>query len=242
MMTAHGIYPALDPGGAPAVMSRELLQWLLRQQLRYDGVVVGDVSTLPAAYGDEGEAAVRAIAAGCDVLLVSERLSEVAATLERALAEQRLDPERVRQSHRRRLKWAQWAAPPNDWRRPTASDAAWGAQLADRVVHVARGEPAPPMGQVEVMAVDDDALRDPGHAPRGVDAILDTLRTAGVAARRLDAPADVIGGTLLVALFGDAREGYSDATRDLVADLWADSVVRGRQDRKSTRLNSSHLV
>ena len=79
------------------------------------------------------------------------------------------------------------------------------------------------------MAVDDDALRDPAHPPRGVDAILETLRTAGVPARHLDAPADVIGGTLLVALFGDAREGYSDAARDLVADLWADSVVRGRQ-------------
>ena len=229
MMTAHAVYPALDPAGLPAVQSRELLQWLLRQQLRYDGLIVGDVSTLPAAYGDEGEAAVRAIAAGCDVLIAPRDLARTVAALDRAHAERRLDPERVRQSQRRRLKWAQWAAPPNDWRRPTAADAAWGAQLADRVVRAVRGGAGPVAGaSLDVVVVDDDALRAPGRAPHGVDALLATLNTAGIAARVVETPGAALGGSLLVALFGDGSGGYAGATLERLAQIAAEATEHGR--------------
>ena len=226
MMTAHAAYPALDPGGAPATLSRELLQWTLRQQLRYDNLLVADFASLPAGTGDPCDAAIRAVAAGCDVLVALAGVAATAAALERALAERRLDPDRVRQSQRRRLKWAQWAAPPNDWRRPTAADAAWGAQLADRVVRAARGEPAWAPGVVEVVVVEAEAARGaPGaHGPP----VVDVLRTAGIEARVVPEPGAGSAGPLLVALFGDARAAYAAETRERVRAVCAAGAAAGR--------------
>ncbi|AHG90377.1 glycoside hydrolase family 3 domain protein [Gemmatirosa kalamazoonensis] len=230
MMTAHAAYPALDPSGMPAMFSRELLQWLLRQQMRYDNLVVAHLPTAVRGTpgGDEGEAAVRALAAGCDVLLAPNDVPAVIAALERALAERRLDPERTRQSVRRRLKWAQWAAPPNDWRRPTASDAAWGAQLCDRVVHLVRGAPPALPQVVEVLYVDC------GAEASAYDGFVDTLRTAGHEVRPVDepSPADA-GAPLVVALFpgDDAEHGDADAQADVasrVAAVCASASQAGR--------------
>ena len=49
VMTAHVSYPALDASGAPATMSREMLQWLLRQQMRFDGLIVTDAMIMEGA-------------------------------------------------------------------------------------------------------------------------------------------------------------------------------------------------
>ena len=246
LMTAHVAYPALDPSGLPATLSRELLTWLLRQQLRYDGLVVADTlsmhGVLAAVGGDEGEAAVQAVAAGCDVLLAPGDVAATAAALERALADRRLDPVRVQQSVRRRLKWAQWAAPPNDWRRPMAADAAWGAQLADRAVHVVRGAPQPiparPGAVVEVAIVDDDLHAEHPESARLArghlrEAMLETLRTAGVAVRPVDAPTPAASTPLVVALFGEvrpwkARAGYAGASLARVRTLGEAARALGR--------------
>ena len=243
MMTAHVAYPALDPSGLPATLSRELLTWVLRQQLRYEGLLVADAMSMGgvlAAASDESDAAVRAIAAGCDVLLAPRDISVVAAALDRALAEQRLDPTRVQQAVRRRLKWAQWAAPPNDWRRPIAADAAWGAQLADRVVHAARGTPAGIGSAVEIVVVDDDAGERPEAAPASArrlpsrDAFGDALRTAGIEARRVE-PGDSAAGTAtrIVALFGEThswkgRADYTPEALRAVGAACAEAAARGR--------------
>jgi hypothetical protein len=214
VMTAHVAYPALDPSGQPATLSREMITWLLRQQLRYDGLVVTDALDMGgvlAFASDEGDAAVRAVAAGCDVVLAPGDVAATAAALDRALASHALDPVRVQQSVRRRLKWAQWASPPNDWRRPSASDALWGAQLADRAVHVLRGDPAPPADALEVVVVDDAPGRRadddgaPRRAARPTDPapLLETLRAAGVDARAGDG--SDWQGPVAVALYGAER-------------------------------------
>ena len=64
-------YPALDPSRVPATLSREILQWLLRQQLKFDNLIVSDALTLPAVQAEQSlaQAAVYALRAGCDVLL-----------------------------------------------------------------------------------------------------------------------------------------------------------------------------
>jgi beta-glucosidase-like glycosyl hydrolase len=233
MMVGHVAYPALDPSGMPATYSRELLTWLLRQQMRYDNVLVAHLPTMmraAAGAADEGEAAVRAIAAGCDVLLAPDDLPAVIDALERAHADRRLDPQRVHQSVRRRLKWAQWAAPPNEWRRPTASDAAWGAQLADRVVHVVSG-PSPTLPRdVDVLAIEvgDASPR------RASDAFADTLRTAGHQVRAVSGAADTGGGgALVVTLCPGALAEHGDAAAladvtSLVSSLVADAREHGR--------------
>lgn len=203
MMTSHAAYPALDGSRVPATLSREVLQWLLRQQLKFDNIIASDAMSLAAVSADRGpaEACVQAVRAGCDVLLAPVDLVATVDALERAFDDGTLDPERVRQSVRRRLKWAQWASPPNDWRRPSGADTAWGALLADRVLRVSNG-PLPALGVVtEVAVVDDDHITRGGT--HGATALLESLRAAGQDARHTEAPTAASGGPLVIALFSD---------------------------------------
>jgi beta-N-acetylhexosaminidase len=71
VMTGHLAYPAVDP--APASLSPEWHR-ILRDELGFDGVVVSDDMLMLqhnglAEYADPGDNAVRAVAAGCDLLL-----------------------------------------------------------------------------------------------------------------------------------------------------------------------------
>jgi beta-N-acetylhexosaminidase len=71
VMTGHLAYPAVDP--APASLSPEWHR-ILRDELEFDGVVVSDDMLMLqhnglAEYADPGENAVRAVVAGCDLLL-----------------------------------------------------------------------------------------------------------------------------------------------------------------------------
>jgi beta-glucosidase len=206
-------------------MSREILRWLLRQPLKFDRLIVTDALIMEGALmgHDEGTAAVRALAAGCDLLLYPRDLAGVARALERAVSEHELDAERVQRSVRRRLKWAGWASPPNEYRKPSAADVAWGAQLADRVVHVVRGTPRV-RSAVDVLVIDDD-LGGP-FAPPSREPLLDALREQRVSVRRVDAASGEAGRTLVIALFGEIRSwkgraGYSEAAREAVARVCA---------------------
>ncbi|MEN0111506.1 MAG: glycoside hydrolase family 3 N-terminal domain-containing protein, partial [Planctomycetota bacterium] len=98
LMTAHVEYPALDPSGKPATLSRPILVDLVRGELGFSGVVCSD-SLLMAGVRDrfesEGELALACLLAGVDLLL---DVAEPAATVEalaRAAAEGRLPAERI---------------------------------------------------------------------------------------------------------------------------------------------------
>ena len=70
VMTSHIVVPSLDPD-RPATLSPTVLG-LLREQLRFDGVIVSDALDMAGASAATGvpEAAVRALAAGCDLLCI----------------------------------------------------------------------------------------------------------------------------------------------------------------------------
>lgn len=72
VMTATAIYPALDPG-RPAALSRAVTTDLLRGDLGFTGVTITDALDTPAlaAVGGTGAVAVRAAAAGNDLLIHS---------------------------------------------------------------------------------------------------------------------------------------------------------------------------
>ncbi|MES3022664.1 MAG: beta-N-acetylhexosaminidase [Pseudomonadota bacterium] len=83
MMTAHIVYPALDPE-YPATMSRPILHDLLRAQWGYRGVVITDSMDMHAIAGrfGAGPAAVRALAAGADMVMALGNPEIQAATIE----------------------------------------------------------------------------------------------------------------------------------------------------------------
>jgi beta-N-acetylhexosaminidase len=84
MMTAHVLVPALDEEH-PATLTPRIVQALLREELGYQGVIVSDdleMKAVAKSY-EIPDAAVRAIAAGCDaVLICSGDVETQAATLE----------------------------------------------------------------------------------------------------------------------------------------------------------------
>lgn len=72
IMTAHMTVPAFEPEPIPATVSERVLTGLLRDELAFKGLVVTDALEMQgiASLYTQGEAAVRAIEAGADVLLM----------------------------------------------------------------------------------------------------------------------------------------------------------------------------
>ncbi len=78
MMTAHIAAPAISGDDTPATLSRPVLGGLLRDELKFDGLVLTDELEMDAIdhrYG-VGHAAVLAINAGADMVLVPWRLEK----------------------------------------------------------------------------------------------------------------------------------------------------------------------
>jgi beta-N-acetylhexosaminidase len=69
VMANHLSYPAMD--GSPAVLSRRWLEGILRGELEFGGAILSDDMEMAAATaeGDPGETALRAVEAGCDLLI-----------------------------------------------------------------------------------------------------------------------------------------------------------------------------
>jgi beta-N-acetylhexosaminidase len=76
MMTAHVVYPALE-AGVPATFSSAICSDLLRGEIGFEGVLFSDDLEMGAIAknGSIEDGAVRAIDAGCDVLLVCSDLA-----------------------------------------------------------------------------------------------------------------------------------------------------------------------
>ena len=132
IMTAHILIPALDEEN-PGTLSAAVVDGLLKKTLGYEGLVLSDDLEMKAISGRYGhsEATIRAIAAGCDaVLMCAPRPEEQMAALEAviyAVEDGRLPLKRVDDalSRQRRAKERFLAAP----RRKPATAAALRAIL-----------------------------------------------------------------------------------------------------------------
>lgn len=80
LMTAHVVFDAIDRT-LPATLCRDVIEGVLRRELGYRGVIVSDDLEMRAVRDHWGvaDAAVRAIDAGCDLLLVCEHEENVLA-------------------------------------------------------------------------------------------------------------------------------------------------------------------
>ena len=112
IITAHLRIPALDTHH-PATLSAPTLTGLLRQQMGFDGLIVTDALIMGAitnAYGPY-EAAVLAVEAGADVLLMPSVPEGVIAAVVEAVNRGRLTPARILASVERLWRAKQKAAP-----------------------------------------------------------------------------------------------------------------------------------
>lgn len=177
-MTAHVAYPTLAPSKAadtPSTIEPAIVDGILRQKLKYDGLVVTDALIMSgltnATGGDETRAAILALEAGCDVLLYPKDpravMRAVAAWARTGgqPARARLQDAVGRVLHMKRqlglagpahhLKTKKTMAPPE------------GAKLAQKIADAAVtrvGAPRPPLAKGEKVALvvlDDDGLEHP---------------------------------------------------------------------------------
>ncbi|WP_435838414.1 glycoside hydrolase family 3 protein [Streptomyces antimycoticus] len=106
IMTAHLLFPALDPADDPATLSRPILTGVLREELGYDGVVVTDslgMEGVRKKYGDD-RVPVLALKAGVDQLLNPPSLSRAFEGVRKAVRAGELDEDRIDRSLRRILE------------------------------------------------------------------------------------------------------------------------------------------
>ncbi|HLJ50077.1 MAG TPA: glycoside hydrolase family 3 N-terminal domain-containing protein [Bryobacteraceae bacterium] len=98
IMTAHLAVPALEPENIPATVSSAILTGVLRNELDFQGIIATDAMDMKglSEMFSTGEAAVRAIEAGADVLLMPLKAEDaingvVAAVQSGRISKQRLD-------------------------------------------------------------------------------------------------------------------------------------------------------
>jgi beta-N-acetylhexosaminidase len=106
VMSAHIAVPALDPAGVPATVSQPLLTEVLRHELGFRGIIVTDAMDMLglSKLFDPGEAAVRALEAGADVLLVPADCERAIAAIVAAVRSGRITRKRLDESVARVLE------------------------------------------------------------------------------------------------------------------------------------------
>ena len=113
IMVGHVNVPALDPENHPASMSKAVITDILRNELGYEGVIITDALNMSAIseYYSAEQAAIMALKAGCDMLLMPEDFLQAYAGVVTAVAEGTISRQRVEDSLRRiyRIKYAEEA-------------------------------------------------------------------------------------------------------------------------------------
>ncbi len=219
MMTAHVAYPALDPSGLPATLSRDIMD-SLRRTLGFDGLVVTDALIMDGALVGrrESDAAVEAIASGVDLLLYPKDPRRVRDALTSGVESGALLQERVEESLRRYERAVAVASRSTPPVRRGPFDSA--AALADALVKqgMARGEAPVLHGPIDLVVVDDD-IGGPyppspsDHTARALDK---------------DQAGRYTGGSRVVLVFAEprawkGRAGFSEASREALASYASDA-------------------
>jgi beta-N-acetylhexosaminidase len=148
IMTAHIVFPAVEPDGIPATLSRRVITDLLRGELGFDGVVTTDCLEMDAIAKTVGveRGAVLALRAGADLIMVSHRRDRQLAAIEavvRAVREGELSERRIDEaaSRVRRLKETRlFAPPPESWPSTARAARRLQARLAEAAVTRLRWE------------------------------------------------------------------------------------------------------
>jgi beta-glucosidase-like glycosyl hydrolase len=219
MMTAHVAYSALDPSGAPATLSRGIMDGL-RHSLGFDGLVVTDALIMDGALVGrrESDAAVEAVQSGVDLLLYPKDPRRVRDALISGLEGGALTPGRIEEALRRyeRAVVAATRSTPPVRRGPF--DSAGG--LADALLQqgMVRGDAPPLSGPVDLVVVDDDVGGPYPPSPSDY-----TAKALGP-----ELASRYTGGSRIVLVFAEprawkGRAGFGEGSRDALASYASDA-------------------
>lgn len=211
VMTCHVSFPALDPSCVPATLSSPILH-RLREDLSFGGLIVTDALIMAGARGED--ALVRALGAGCDLLLYPDDTAAAVHAVEAAIASGRLRESQVAASVMRAERAAShWSAAPVALPTGRFRDS---ATLADALLErpLLRGAPPRLRGGLELVVVDDDLGGTWPASPS--DYLARALGAAG-------APLSELGERVVLAFAepraSKGRAGFSDEHRRRLAKL-----------------------
>lgn len=117
IMTAHVLFPSLEPKNIPATLSHRILTGILREELGFKGLIISDCLEMKAIddmYTTE-QGAVKAILAGADLLCISHTPERQAGAFEavlKAVKDGVISEERIDESVDRILKFKEHFAQP----------------------------------------------------------------------------------------------------------------------------------
>ncbi len=168
IMTAHVVFPAMEPDRIPATLSKRVLTGLLRDDLNFRGVLTTDCLEMNAISETVGvgRGAVESLKAGADMVMVSHRLDRQVAAVNaiwEAVRQGELSENRINEAYERvaRLKKErlQDAAPGPDWPELIRQADALSKDLSTAAVTrlTAAKQPLPQNPQRVLVLVDDSA-------------------------------------------------------------------------------------
>lgn len=109
IMVGHMAAPSLTGDNTPCSLSKQLITDILRNEMNFDGVVITDSLSMKAVtdYHAADEAAIQALRAGCDMILMPEDFEKAYNGVLQAVQEGTISEERVNDSLRRiyRIKY-----------------------------------------------------------------------------------------------------------------------------------------
>ncbi|MFD4673863.1 glycoside hydrolase family 3 protein [Lentzea sp. NPDC058450] len=149
IMTAHIQVPQIDPSGNPATLSPKIITGLLRDELKYDGVVVTDSLEMAGVrkLHSDAEIPVLAIKAGVDQLLMPPNLglaidSVVKAVKAGEITEQRIDQSVLRILKMKLLRGVMLTAEVDENKvdQVVGSNTEQAQKIADRTITVVRND------------------------------------------------------------------------------------------------------
>jgi beta-glucosidase-like glycosyl hydrolase len=199
IMTAHVAFPALDATGSPATASSAIVRKLLREELGFGGLVMTDALIMQGILGEgEARAMIGPVNAGCDVLLYPPDPVAAEAALTGELGKA-LDRTAALEAYNRIVAAA--TGPRRTGSRvDRTTDAQWAGTVAQRAIHIVRGNVEVPR-DFDLLTVDDD-LGGP-YPPPSREPFIDSLRAAGFDPRPVPQP-DAARATV-VAVYADIR-------------------------------------
>jgi len=105
-MTGHIIAPEAAQDGLPATLSRYFVTDVLRNELGFEGIIVTDAMNMGAITRDysSAEAAVMALQAGADMILMPEDFEEAVSGILKAVGDGTISQGRIRESLARVLR------------------------------------------------------------------------------------------------------------------------------------------
>lgn len=237
-------------GTIPASLSKVMTEGLLRKELGFDGLVVGDAFDMGAlvAHFEPGDAAVRAIEAGTDIILKPGNIDAAIAGVKEAVRSGRLSEARIDQSVRRildakrRVRMKPASAEEIFRKLDTPEHRAVAANIASRAVTLVREEPGVlPLrrdADVVMIGVSDfpEVVSSVARAEGEIRRRVQSLTTFSIDARtRLEETAamadaaksaDVVVLALAIrAISGAGRLSLPEAARHFVTQLPAGTKV-----------------